>query len=94
MSTSADNKIDEKDRRSDEFSSAGEEDWIDENWIWEVEDRSEKDTRKQPWKSTLGGLVNDQSTGGEDLVKLSVRRPVEGGKGEYDFGVQSSTLAA
>jgi hypothetical protein len=61
----------------------------DESWAEEVE--SKKDVRKQPWKSTFGDSVDNQLAGEKDLVQIS---PTEGGRTDYPFRVQGSSLAA
>jgi hypothetical protein len=63
----------------------------DECWVKEVESRSKKDCRKQPWKSTFGDVVDSQLGGGKDLVKVGT---VAGGSADYPFRVQGSSLAA
>lgn len=63
----------------------------DESWAEELECASKKDTRKQPWKSTVGAVAESPLPEGKDLVQVT---KIEGGSTNYTFQHFNISLAA
>ena len=63
------------------------------DWIQDIIATSGKDTRKQPWKSTLIAPVDSRFDDGQDLV--TVRKSIGGSSDPLcPFRTQGSSLAA
>ena len=64
----------------------------DADWIQEIIATSEKDTRKQPWKSTFNTPVDFGFDDGRDLVTVKKRAGTS--DPSCPFNTQGSSLAA